>query len=68
MTVADVLVQLRCRQCGKRPASIALLEHGAARAHGRMGAQGWWVMLVGSDLLWTMARKLPEPSIPNYPY
>jgi len=46
-TIADVVVQLRCRQCGQRPTSIALLEHGAARAHGRIGAQGWWVTLVG---------------------
>jgi len=47
LTIADVLVQLRCRHCGQRPASVALLEHGAARAPGRMGATGWAVMLVG---------------------
>ena len=49
LTMADVVVQLRCRECGQRPASIAFLEDGAARARGRMGAQGWWVTLVGED-------------------
>jgi hypothetical protein len=49
LTMADVLVQLRCKNCGRRPASIALLEHGAARAHGRTGERGWAVTLVGDD-------------------
>jgi hypothetical protein len=49
LTIADIVVQLRCKNCGERPVRVALLEHGAARAHGRMGAQGWWVPLVGDD-------------------
>ena len=53
LTMADVLVRLLCRQCGQPPSKAALLEHGAAGAHGRMGdpgrggATGWVVELVG---------------------
>ena len=39
-SLADVLIQLRCRQCGERPASAALLEDGAAGAHGVVGPPG----------------------------
>ena len=49
LTIADVLVHLRCRQCGQRPTSIALLKHGAAGAYGRMGASGWIAPLVGEN-------------------
>jgi hypothetical protein len=49
LTIADVLVQLRCRQCGQRPAKATLLEHGAAGARGIPGASGWVVPLVGGD-------------------
>ncbi len=49
LTMADVVVQLRCQQCGQRPAKVALLEHGAARAHGIPGASGWAVPLVGDE-------------------
>ena len=38
LTMANVVVQLRCQKCGQRATSIALPENGAARAHGRMGA------------------------------
>ena len=47
LTIADVVVQLRCRHCGQRPASVALMEDGAAKASDRMGATGWAVPLVG---------------------
>jgi len=49
LTIASLIVQLRCKNCGQRPVRVALLEDGAARARGRMGAQGWWVPLVGED-------------------
>jgi len=48
-TLADVLIQLRCRQCGEAPASVALLQDGAAGMHGMIGPPGWRVMLVGGD-------------------
>jgi hypothetical protein len=40
LTIADVVVQLRCRQCGQRPTGVASLEDGES---------GWRVMLVGGD-------------------
>jgi hypothetical protein len=49
LTIASVVVQLRCKNCGQRPGKVTLLEHGAARAHGRMSAQGWWVTLARDD-------------------
>ena len=59
LTIANVVVQLRCRHCGQRPASVALLEDGAAKAHGRMGATGWAVTLVGDG-----GENGPQPRIP----
>jgi hypothetical protein len=50
MTIASVVVQLRCKNCGQRRGRVALLEHGAARAHGRMGAHGWSVPLIGEEV------------------
>jgi hypothetical protein len=49
LTIADVVVQLRCRHCGQRPASVALLEDGAAKAPGRMGTRGWAATLVADS-------------------
>ena len=49
LTIADLVVRLQCQHCGQRPVSVALLEDGAARAPGRMGATGWTVMLIGDD-------------------
>jgi hypothetical protein len=51
LTIAEAVIQLRCQQCGQRPASVALLEDGAAGSYGRMGATGWQVVLVGEDTL-----------------
>ena len=52
VTVASLIVQLRCKQCGQRPARAALLEHGAAgmlrpTSDGSIRATGWVVPLVG---------------------
>ena len=55
MTIASVVVQLRCKNCGQRPGKVTLLEHGAAGSPGMMGdrtrggATGWAVPLVGED-------------------
>jgi hypothetical protein len=46
LTLADVLLRLRCEKCGERPASVALEEDAAAGAPGRMGATGWRVVLI----------------------
>lgn len=46
-TMADVLVSLRCRQCGRAPLRAALVEDPAGDAPGRMGAaSGWRVLLM----------------------
>ena len=45
LTLAEVLLRLRCEKCGQRPASAALEEDAAAGAPGRMGATGWRVVL-----------------------
>ena len=47
LTIAELVIQLRCERCGQRPASVALLEDGAAGTPGRMGAIGWRVALTG---------------------
>jgi hypothetical protein len=45
-TIADVLVQLRCQKCGRRPIRVALEEDAAATARDRMGGCGWQVVLI----------------------
>jgi hypothetical protein len=37
LAIADGVVQLRCQQCCQHPASVTLLEDGAARARGAGG-------------------------------
>jgi len=49
LTIASLIVQLRCKNCGQRPVRVALLEHGAAGARGIPGGSGWIVPLVGED-------------------
>jgi hypothetical protein len=52
LTMADVLVQLRCRQCGQRPAKARLLQDSSAGSP-RLGhnnqptTTGWVVELIG---------------------
>ena len=58
MTIASLIVQLRCKNCGKRPVRVALLEHGTAGMalttfDGSAGSSGWVVPLVGGDLTTT---------------
>jgi hypothetical protein len=51
-TLADVLVQLRCRECHQRPASAALVGDAAGQASGRSGSPpGWRVVLIGEGAL-----------------
>jgi len=46
VTVRAVVDRLRCRQCGGKPASVVLIEHGAAGATGRGGSpEGWRLAL-----------------------
>jgi hypothetical protein len=45
-TVADVVVQLRCEKCHRRPIMVALVEDPAGQAAGRMGPSGWRVVLI----------------------
>jgi hypothetical protein len=54
LTIADLVVQLRCKNCGQRPSKVVLLEHGAAGARvaqyfGNDSAYGWVVPLVEKD-------------------
>jgi len=54
MTVASLIVQLRCKNCGQRPARVALLEYGSAGMprttyDGSARASGWVMMLVGEE-------------------
>jgi hypothetical protein len=46
LTMAEVLLRLRCERCGERPGSVALEEDAAAGTPGRMGASGWRVVLI----------------------
>ncbi len=47
LTVADVLIQLRCQKCERRPASVALVEDPAGHAQGTWTGRGWRVVLTG---------------------
>lgn len=49
-TLANVLVQLRCRECHRRPSNVALMEDPVGGAHGRVGASGWRVVLVEDEV------------------
>jgi hypothetical protein len=40
MTIASAVVQLRRKNCGRRPGKVALKEHGAAGTPGMMGDRG----------------------------
>jgi hypothetical protein len=46
LSLADVIVRLRCEKCGAPPIRIALEEDAAAASPGRMGACGWKVVLI----------------------
>lgn len=50
-SLADISVRLRCRQCGKPPAGVALLETSQAVPEAYGGPQGWRVHLMGQDKL-----------------
>ena len=45
-TVGDVVTRLRCKQCGARPQSVVLQQHGAAGASGTASDPAWVVVLV----------------------
>lgn len=49
VSIADVLVKLRCEACGERPIAVALASDQTAGAYGKIGDPGWRVMLVGDD-------------------
>jgi hypothetical protein len=46
LSLADVIVRLRCEKCGGPPIRAALEEDAAASSTGRMGAYGWKVVLI----------------------
>ena len=54
LTIASVLVQLRCKNCGKRPPKARLLQDSSAGTprlgyDNKLATTGWVVPLVGDD-------------------
>ena len=55
-TLGGLLAALRCKECGKRPGRVTLLDDAADRAYGRVASGGWRVEIVLPDQAATAER------------
>jgi hypothetical protein len=49
LSLADVLIQLRCEKCREPPKIVVIVEDPAGNAAGRIAPPGWRVVLIGED-------------------